>query len=318
MSFPYANAEYEEILCDLCSSQDFKVLNIKDRNELNVRTCICNNCGLIFINPRMTREWYIKYYQDEYREQMARFKQKPFVKSDYEADFKSAIKHGVGLFSLLNTYVKTGLTLEVGSSVGGVLNGFKDSLDLDVIGIEPSFDEATFATGKEIKTYNSLIEDFKEDIPKASNIICTQSLNHLLSPRFFLEWAYNHLEDDGRIILEVQNFRHVYRHFGHMRRAIQIDHTYMFVPETLINFVTVAGFNILFMDIDEDKNKKEIKKNKELGLPIYHIRLVGKKSDRIPFNEDLSFPDIYEKVSKSLKEAKISCLYHFLKYGLEN
>ena len=265
----------------------------------------------------MTLEWYVKYYQDEYRAQMARFKRKPFVKSDYEAQFESATKHGVGLFSLLNTYVGRGLTLEVGSSIGGVLNGFKDCLNVDVLGIEPSFDEAKFATNKGIKTYNSLIEDFKEDIPRASNIICTQSLNHLLSPRFFLEWAYNHLENNGRIILEVQNFRHVYRHFRYMRRAVQIDHTFMFIPETLKKFVDVAGFDILFMDIDENKDKEEIRKNKELGLPTFHTRLVAKKSERMPFYEDLSFPDIYEKAFNSLKSVKESHLYYFFKYELK-
>ena len=315
--FLYESAEYEYISCDLCGRSDFEILNTKDRNNLIVRTCICKHCGLIFINPRMTRQWYVRYYQGEYRAQLARFKLKPLVNSDYEAAFRSATRHGMGLFSLVTPYIARGLTIEVGSSIGGVLNGFKESLNVDVLGIEPSSDEAEFAANKGIKTYNSLIEDFRENIPMASNIICSQSLNHLLSPRFFLEWAYSHLENDGRIILEVQNFRHVYKHYKYMTRAIQIDHTFMFVPETLENFVDAAGFDILFMDVDENKDKKGIGINKGLGLPALHIRLVGKKSKRVPFHNDLSYLNKYVEVFNSLEDVKGSYLYYLYKYELK-
>lgn len=312
--FPYDIAEYEKIPCDLCLSSDFKVLNTKDRNGLTVRTCICKNCGLIFINPRMTKEWHAKYYEYEYRAQMARFKKKSLTKPNYDSMFNNATKHGIGLSSLVKPCIASGLTIEVGSGVGGVLNGFKNNLNVEVLGIEPSSDEAEYATKYGIKTYTCLIEDFKEDIPKASNIICSQSLNHFLSPRYFFKWAYANLRDEGNLVLEVQNFRHVFKHFGSMRRAIQIDHTFMLVPETLERFVYAAGFDILLVDIDENKNPDEIIMQKKTGLPSFHIRLVGKKSERKPFKEDLASPETYKEIFESLKDIKDSYLYYFLKF----
>jgi hypothetical protein len=65
--FPYYKANYEEVPCNLCKGRNVVRLGNRDRNSLRVRMVICKNCGLIFISPRMTPEWYARHYNGENR-----------------------------------------------------------------------------------------------------------------------------------------------------------------------------------------------------------------------------------------------------------
>jgi len=315
--FPYETADHEEIPCDLCGSADCRVLSTKDRNYLDVRACICTRCGLIFLNPRMTKEWYGRYYQEEYRAQMARFKGR-FDARPEEEDlaglYRRGTRHGLALAALAQPYLRRGLTIEVGSSAGGVLNGFKQALDVEVRGIEPSGSEAQWANRQGIPTDAALIESTACALPPAANILCVQSLNHLLSPRFFLGWAHGHLDPQGCLLLEVMNFRHVLRRFQCLRRAIQIDHTYMFVPEVLRHFVIAAGFDILWMEQDEDSGPARRSDPQRAGLPGYHIRLVARKSGRAPFAHIPEMEGVYEHTMQSLESIPLSPIGYFFRH----
>lgn len=317
-SFSYDQAQYEQVSCDLCGSSDYRVLAGKDRNYLKVQTCICTQCGLIYLNPRMTREWYHRYYQREYRAQMARFKGKiPSDEDDLPQLFQQATRHGMALAALAQPYLRPGLTIEAGSSAGGVLNGFKQMLDVEVLGIEPSPSEADWANRQGIRTHATLMENFTDQAPPAANILCVQSLNHLLSPRYFLRWAYDHLHPQGCLMLEVMNFRHVFSHFRCLRRAIQIDHTFMFVPEVLRNFVTGAGFDILWMEQDEDSDQAKKREQRRAGLPGYHIRLVASKSARLPFTSLPKMDRVFERTLHSLQSIEDAPFRYFLRYELK-
>lgn len=320
LSFSYDQAQYEQIPCDLCGSREYRVLAKKDRNRLKVQTCMCTHCALIYINPRMTREWYGRYYEKEYREQMARFRGAINPQSD-EKDlsklFKVATRHGLALAPIVQPHIRQGLTLEVGSGVGGVLNGFKQALNVEVFGVDPSPSEADFASKQGIPTRAALIENLTDEVPLADNILCAQSLNHLLSPRYFMRWAYDHLNPQGCLILEVMNFRHVFRNFRCLHRAIQIDHTYMFVPEVLHNLVKAAGFDVLWMEQDEDINRELRFDRINAGLPGYHMRLVARKSARPPFANLPEMNGIYERTLHSIQAIPDSPWRYFLRYEMK-
>ena len=299
--FPYESADYEKVSCNFCGRDDSAPLHDRDRNGLNVQSVICKHCGLIYISPRMTTAWYARYYDVEYRAQMARFKGKPLTPHDNAVLFKKASEHGRTLATQVKEFWSQGLTVEVGSSVGGVLNGIRQEIGVDVLGIEPSPDETGEANQRGIKTHCASIETFGEQIPPAANILCSQSLNHFLSPRYFFEWSHRHLTDGGKLVLEVMNFRHVFRHFRWMQRAIQVDHTYMFVPEVLEEFVTHAGFKVLKLEVGEKLSSAEIKRLKKTAMPIFHILLVAEKTAKVPFSEPEKIPVLYKPVLESIR-----------------
>lgn len=296
--FPYEKAKLEEVVCNFCDGRTFKVLAEKGQDNLRFRSVICRNCGLIFINPRMTADWYFKYYQDEYRsktiegEQRTNSRDKEIIFQDL---FNNGYRHGLVLAELVRPYLGiTGTILEVGSGVGGVLTGLKEKLNREVLGIEPSAPEASFAENKGVHTLNFLIEEVDkktENLGRFSAIVCTQSLNHLLDPAFFLRWSHQHLAAAGILVLEVMNFRHQLKKAGFYKNAVKIDHPYMFTPATLADFVRTAGFEILYFATDEADDFN-------LGLPDTHIRLIAKRSARLPFTKisshSLSWFDLFK------------------------
>lgn len=287
-----------------CGGNNFEVLSRKERNSLPVRTVICKDCGLIFINPRMTVEMYKKYYEEEYRNQMARYKGINRVKH-YTNDFlfKRAVKRTQRIINYVGKYVKNGLVVEIGSAEGGVLHVFKETLRFPVLGIEPDPDLVRYSKTKGIETRRAFFEDLKpRDTPRPANIICFRTLNHLLDFRKFLIWANHHLEKDGRLIMDVLDFLQAVRTHQYLPRCIQIDHVFMFTPVTLRHFVAAIGFEVL-----EPARYSETKE---------HMYIVARKiSDYKPGATNLKNKQIYEQTIKELRQNRNSALLYFLKFG---
>jgi SAM-dependent methyltransferase len=214
-SFNYKNKKLENILCNLCKSDNTKIICKRSVNNLAVNTVMCKKCSLIYINPRMSNKDYDDYYKSFYRVDRAEIKNKEYI-NDLDKNFENARRFGKAIVKYMGKYIKSGLTVDVGSSTGGILYGMKESrTDLELLGIEPSLDESGYAQSKGVKTIRGLFEDIDIDLKnKVSNILCVQSLNHLLDPKKFLTWAHESLVDNGHVFLAVKNWRHQVRRMG--------------------------------------------------------------------------------------------------------
>ncbi len=264
--------------CNFCGQYDTSVLSRSAKDRADVDTRLCRNCGLIYISPRMTRAEYDKYYRYYYREDRERLKRQ--TEAGLEKNFEEARRFGKALAGRVSDFMKSGLTIDVGSSTGGVLFGMREIIpQLEPRGVEPSQAESLFANQKGIPTETVLFENFKGLDIEPSNILCVQSLNHLLDPRAFFEWAYQALTHDGSLVLAVKNFRQQVYRAGSVQSAVQIDHPYMFTPEVLAHFVQSCGFTIVYFDIDEEKSLEELSKQRNEGMSIQHIRFVAKKDE---------------------------------------
>ncbi len=315
--FNYNGQKLENIPCNLCGEDNFAIIARRSANGLPVNTCLCRNCGLIYINPRMTKEGYDEYYKYHYRHDRALAKGKEDAGGDLEKNFSAARKFGSALAGRLREYLGSGITLDIGSSTGGVLQGLKDVVpDLEVVGVEPSVAESGFANQKGIKTHVSLFENLpRETIASAQNILCVQSLNHLLDPRSFFQRCFDYLEEGGHLILSVKNFRHQARRAGSIEAGVQIDHPYMFTPETLKLFVESIGFRVVYLDVDEGKPQRDLIQQRKEGLSRHHIRLVAEKpkGKKIAVAE-VSRPDIYRQMRRQFSRPYLK-LYYLLFYS---
>lgn len=311
--FNYENKKLETIKCNICGSEEFANICNQTVNGLKANTVICKVCGLIFINPRMTKSDYDEYYKSFYRHDRAEIKNRKFS-SDLSKNFENARKFGKAIVNYMGQFVEDGLTIDVGSSTGGILYGMKESRNnLDLLGIEPSIEESQYAISNGVKTIRALFEDIDLDLDnKASNILCVQSLNHLLDPKKFLSWSYKTLKPRGHIFLAVKNWRHQVYRMGKLQSAVQIDHVYMFTPETLSILCKSAGFKIVYIDVDEGKATDEIKKQKADGLNTHHIRIVAKK-DSIPSH--MIFDKIVYLRTRLVLLAPLVKIIYLLKYS---
>ena len=283
VSLSYDQATFEDVPCAICGGTDFSVLASRSKNNLGCRTVMCKRCGLIFISPRMTSASYDDYYKYFYRKDRDSIKGTT-SEEDVAQNFIGAKKFGHALAETMGQYLHSGLPIDIGSSTGGVLAGLKEArADLELLGVEPSIPESEYAKKMGIRTVTALFENYvKEGTEKnASNIFCVQSLNHLLDPAGFVEWSHRTLRDGGHLFLAVKNFKHQVRRAGSIEGGVQIDHPYMFTPETLRRLVESRGFKVVYLDVDEGKSKQEIAKQRERGLNKHHIRLVAEKGARL-------------------------------------
>lgn len=260
--FDYARTSREEVVCNLCKKSDKEVVSLKDRYGLPVTTVICRNCGFIFISPRISSADYDRFYTlDEYRTLVKKYRNRhkkqedsSQTKLDFDKLFLTSIKFGNEIIEHLSSYINRnqGLTIEIGSSCGGVLNAFKLA-GLDVLGIEPSPTEAGYATSKGIKTHISMFESLDFSALRLSpiqNILTVRSLNHFLDPGGFVNWSHRQLAVGGKLIMVVADFIGFCRRRGILRT--QIDHPYMFTKRTLVAFVKSAGFKLEYCVVEKD------------------------------------------------------------------
>lgn len=280
--FDYASERKEQVACDYCNSFDHKIINTKDRYGLDVISVICKQCGLIFINPRMTFEGYDRYYNLEggFRDFVDALRHKGDSYATSEKGFLVAKKIGIFLAEKFRGYLNGGLTIEVGSSNGGMLAGIKEVIpELDVMGIEPALKEAEYAESRGIPTKVGLMENLTSlDFGQVDNIFIVRSLNHLLSPRLFFEWSRDVLREGGILVIMVINFINFCQKRGNITTQIQIDHPFMFSPDSLVNFAASFGFDIKLVDTKSKPNvilmiaentKKETSFKPKLNPGIY-------------------------------------------------
>ncbi|TSC67475.1 MAG: hypothetical protein CEO19_199 [Parcubacteria group bacterium Gr01-1014_73] len=278
--FDYSKTKKETVVCNLCGGERRSVLARLSKNNLPVTTVFCRNCSLIYINPRMVSEEYDNYYKYFYRVDRNAVKGAT-VDTELERNFENARKFGRALGRRYQKFIKLGLTVDVGSSTGGALYGLREAMPaLKILGIEPSVAESELARSRGVPTKTVLFENFRDALPEApANIFCVQSLNHLLNPKGFMTWAYGALVTGGSLFLAVKNFRHQARRAGSIEAGVQIDHPYMFTPETLRAMIESVGFRVVVFEIDEGKSQSELLAQRAEGLPRHHIRVVAVKAN---------------------------------------
>src|SRR5215212_9146406 len=59
--------------CNLCGASAFVILTHRDRYGYPAQAHACRNCGLVFLNPRMTADAYGRFYNGTYRPLVSAF-----------------------------------------------------------------------------------------------------------------------------------------------------------------------------------------------------------------------------------------------------
>ena len=128
-------------VCDLCGCASYQVFATKGRWGSVLTTVICQECGLVYSNPRPTAEenaeFYHKKYWGLYKGQSA----------PDERFFNRRIPKIRSMLGMLRPFLKEGVSvLEIGCGVGALLWSLKQSCDGkgNFVGIEPHEGHARF------------------------------------------------------------------------------------------------------------------------------------------------------------------------------
>ncbi|MDE2590837.1 MAG: methyltransferase domain-containing protein, partial [Patescibacteria group bacterium] len=193
----------------------------------DVNFVICKNCGLVFENPRMSFESMKNYYSKE-----------TTSSTNYaiHQDISFARKDQ---FKFLRKYSSsTGKLLDIGSGHDAFLDFWlKDGFV--VYSLEPG------TTTKDNVEGLTIINQYYEEYATKDkfNIISMRHvLEHSFSPSSMIIKAWNELEDNGILFIEVPN---LYDPFITITPFFEYPHTFNFSPVTLRTYLNKLGFTVI-------------------------------------------------------------------------
>jgi len=235
------NVRTIQIPCDFCGGEKFSPLFDKMRHNLNLNTVICENCALVMTNPQPTDETLQDFYQNFYHIFHGRLKG---VNNDYITKSKRLDHQRVELLKKIVDFdIKDKKVLEIGCGLGQFIKELGSSTSWDVLGLEPGKDSFEYCKSENINVEKTGFEDFETDI-KFDIVATFYVIDHLSSPKSFLNKCYNLLNEGGLIFIEVSNFYKADRVYTDW---LQFPSLFGMGPISISNYLRGAGFEIIYM-----------------------------------------------------------------------
>lgn len=260
---------FEDVPCDHCGAGENSVVahtEIPEQQQSlfqsdRISVVQCENCGLIFANPRPTLETISEYYEQYYSPS----KEKTFFfNSEFKAEeltsetgFERANRDPKTCRSILeklkSVVSKPGKVLDVGCGQGGFIQ-FANSHGWEGHGIEISSEAASYARdelGLEVKSGAFSDAEYPPGFFDAVTFL--NVFEHLNKPATYLEKARIALRDGGALFLNTPNT--VVRHRG-LAGVFLPEHYYFFSVKTLTAMLRKQGFEVVHCSTTDMLNAK--------------------------------------------------------------
>lgn len=265
----------EKVSCDLCGGTGY-TLYLQSKDYINKREGIfsvvrCNNCGLIFTNPRPDKTEISEFYPSSthyfvfdknslnpmrvvtgiYKTLLQYFK-KYFPEKTITFFYRILIyplylikKHKFDA-EAIPSYVEGGKLLEIGCSYGKYLYEMK-KLGWEVSGLE--MNKEAVNAGRDIFTLdliNKNIDEVEFEEELYDVVVMKMVLEHLYSPDKILKNISKWLKNDGQCIVTIPDISGFEaRLFGQYFYSLHLpNHLYHFSPETLKKYFKKNGLKI--------------------------------------------------------------------------
>src|SRR5262245_53799439 len=144
--------------CNLCGGNVLVTLTHRDRYGYPACATACSRCGLVFLNPRMTADAYIRFYDGVYRPLVSAFHGRLIdartildEQQEYAVDRANTVRPfltGKGLATML----------DIGGSTGVVAAHFAREFGLKGTLIDPAPLEVDHARALGLETITGLVE----------------------------------------------------------------------------------------------------------------------------------------------------------------
>lgn len=245
MTFDYVAQPQEAVTnCDLCGGRSFSPYAFNDRYLLPVASVMCQGCGLLFLNPRMTAEAYAKFYGNGvYRKLLDDY---------YKSDITNTVgqtqeAYGNWLAWFLRPYLlnRAGTLLDVGGSEGRVADILYRKYRFEPTILEPAGAEADKARTIGFEVIDGSLETWDPAGRKFDVIMLCQTIDHLLSISKSLETIKRAMSPGALFFVDISDFRSVLRQHKEQYGIIKVDHPFYLTPITLERYLTKAGLRVV-------------------------------------------------------------------------
>lgn len=270
----------EHTCCDLCHKDRtvllFEATERITTDHMKFRVVQCSNCGLVYVDPRPSRDEIASYYPketyDAYQPSHGVRKLKQLLKelvwksapgySRRSGMLKTILGRCLGFFVLpqmeiIIPFKESGKILDVGCGNGEMI-GWMKKYGWETYGIDMSRQACVQAAEHGIKAFTGELKQAHFQAEYFDVIVISHVLEHVHNPLSLLQECNHILKKEGHLIISVPNFGCFDSQlFG--RSWFQIDaprHLYHFTSDTLDKMCQGAGFQV---------NKWKSK----LPLPLY-------------------------------------------------
>ncbi|WP_157810847.1 class I SAM-dependent methyltransferase [Nonlabens sp. MB-3u-79] len=239
----YKGMHKEKVTCPLCDSNRLKKLYDNDRYQMGVQTVICKNCSLIHINPRPTEQEMVGFYKNHYRN----FYESIDVPTSHYIANGPFIPRANFVYKVLNDYLNhANNILDVGCAEGTLLKLIEDSYpSIKTQGIEPSNGFGNYAKGQlRGEVFLGGYQEFVKQSPniKFDIITTTHVLEHILSPKEFVESLKSMMHESSVLYIEVPNIMSDnLKGLG----AIHLGHVLSYDSTTLKLLLNLCGLEVI-------------------------------------------------------------------------
>jgi SAM-dependent methyltransferase len=240
---------------------------------------ICQECGLIQTNPRMTQETYNEFYNSEYRKLYG-------GKIEPDADFfYIQLKQGKKIYEYLtknmvmsNDFTNK-LVVEIGCGAGGILKYFQQK-GATIYGVDLGKEYIEYGREKyQLNIFEGTIHEINLG-QKPDLIIFSHVLEHILDIKDELKAVFSLMDQQSILYIEVPGLKNLCCSYNmDFLEYLQNAHVFHFSLTTLKNMMNRNGFQFIF------------------GNEV--VQSVFKKKENIVFSEKIV--DDHEKVLNYLK-----------------
>lgn len=237
--------------CNLCGSTRFIVIAHRDRYGFAAEAQACERCGLVFLNPRMTADAYGRFYRGTYRPLVSAFHGRLIDARTIQDEQRVYAAERV---EFLRPFMAPGMAtlLDIGGSTGIVAARMASEFALTGTLIDPAPLEVAEAQRLGLDTVTDLVEQHDFKGRRFDLVIVCQTVDHLLDVGGTLSRVRQLLSPQGRLFIDIVDFRAAYLRNWSVEDAIKIDHPYYLTELTMTAYLEHAGFEVLRTDYAAD------------------------------------------------------------------
>jgi 2-polyprenyl-3-methyl-5-hydroxy-6-metoxy-1,4-benzoquinol methylase len=253
LDYDYAAQPKQTItVCNLCGAAQFVVLTHRDRYGYPAQAHACLQCGLVFLNPRLTAEAYGRFYGGIYRPLVSAFHGRRIDARTIQGEQR---EYAAERAEFLRPFIAGGrrqTLLDIGGSTGVVAAHFAREFALEATVIDPAPLEIEQAQRLGLETIPGLVEHHDFGSRRFDVVTICQTVDHLLDVAGTLTRVRQLLADDGVLFIDIVDFRAAYLRNWSVEDAIKIDHPYYLTEPTMVAYLRRSGFEVLRSDYAGD------------------------------------------------------------------